>query len=651
MTDRLVKLAALQLQQVESAQVVKVAGIIQQIKNWFKYRNNPEYRQAVDTLRTDSVETKELAEQVQQEILLFQDAIKNGDIDKYNEALNNLKSLTAKLWLAVKQTSNDSQKYYTLQEMEAPGFEEWFKKYLPENYDLNLGTVYNKPLKDTKWYADLQPEDIIINHDGPFNILLKEIKKRALRDEFVSEPEINAALSSAEELKKNLQKAIVDGILVSAKAKVPSKDSKQPVGSTEIEVSSAPFNLPGTDLYVQVNLQLNDSRGATLPRSRLSVKRISWVTILGKKTSFANEPLPYQITQVTEQQFAEILREGYKLAFGSDPTAEILASGWAQGILEMGRPVKLPNNNVGNLKATKNWINSGKPYFVKSTKEFNADGAAFVHENAAWQAFATPQEGAAAYWRLIGNRFQSALKWMAAGDPSSATVALAMNHYFTANIEHYASGVSSLYTEFFDKIAPKMSNLKSAPAPAPGPKPALKSWLNKYSEEEKKAILSNAPGQSSTSTSTSNNEVDALINTLFASDGPLTSLVKKSMYSAVLPESSALVVIEGGKFSDRLEFARVASAMLQRFLDTKTIICSNNDKVEIQTLTYGSPLTTSRAIQAVCDSVADGMQLKTGTVINSIVASGFATKFAEVDLELLHRNKRSFDLKVLSGAK
>lgn len=649
MTDRLVKLAALQLQQVESAQVVKAAGIIQQIKNWFKYRNNPEYRQAVDALRADSVETKEIAEQVQQEILMFQDAIKNGDIDKYNETLNNLKSLTAKLWLAVKQTSNDSQKYYTLQEMEAPGFEEWFKKYLPENYDLDLGTVYNKPLKDTKWYANLQPEDIIIKHDGPFTILLKEIKKRALRDEFASEAEISAALSSTEELKKNLQKAIVDGILVTAKAKVPSKDSKQAVGSTEIEVSSAPFNLPGTDLYVQVNLELNDSRGATLPRTRLSVKRISWVTILGKKTSFANEPLPYQVTQVTEQKFAEILREGYKLAFGSDPTAEILASGWAQGILEMGRPVKLPNNNIGNLKATKNWINSGKPYFVKSTKEFNANGEAFVHENAAWQAFATPQEGAAAYWRLIGNRFQSALKWMAAGDPSSATVALAMNHYFTANIEQYASGVSALYTEFFNKIAPKMANLKSAPAPAPGPKPVLKPWLNKYSEEEKKAILSNTSAQPATSHS--NNEVDALINTLFASDGPLTSLVKKSMYSSVLPESSALVVIEGGDFGDRLEFARVASAMLQRFLDTKTIICSNKDKVEIQTLTYGSPLTVSRAIQAVCDSVADGMQMKTGIAINSVVASGFATKLAEVDLELLHRNKRSFDLKVLAGTK
>lgn len=646
MTERLVKLAALQLQTVENGQVVKAAGIVQQIKNWFKYRQNPEYRQVVDLLRANSVETRALAERIQQEIAAFQEAIKNGDIDQYNESLNNLKSFTAELWLNIKQTSKDSQKYYTLQEMEAPGFQEWFQKQLPENYDVDLGRIYNKPLKETKWYAKLQPEDIVIK-EGPFLVLSREIKKRALRDEFISEEELNKSLIQSDALRRNFQIAITEGILITAKAKAPSENAKQPFGSVEIEVSTAPFKLPDANLFVQANLELNDSRGATLPRTRLSVKKISWVTILGTKTSFSNSPLPYQVTQLSELQFAEVLREGYKLAFGSSPTAEVLASGWAQGILEMGRPVKLPNNNVGNLKAGKNWINAGKPYFVKSTKEFNDDGQAFTHENAAWQAFATPQEGAAAYWRLIGNRFPSALKWMAAGDPSSATVALAMNNYFTANIEQYASGVSSLYSEFFKNIAPKISDLKSAPAAAPGPKPPVKPWLNKYSEEEKKAILSNTQPP----TPNAANEVDALIKTLFASEGTLTSLVKKSIYQKILPETSALVVIEGQDFTDKLEFARVAASMLQRFLESKTTICSTNDKVEIQTLTYGTPLTVSRAIQAVCDSVSDGLQLKKGISINSIIAAGFSSKLPETDLEILYRNKRSFDLKNIAGGK
>ena len=73
-----------------------------------------------------------------------------------------------------------------------------------------------------------------------------------------------------------------------------------------------------------------------------------------------------------------LLQNGYKKAFGKEPSIETLGIGWAQGSLESGRPTRLPCNNVGNIKATSDWLKSGKKYFVIDTKEIDKNGKEYT---------------------------------------------------------------------------------------------------------------------------------------------------------------------------------------------------------------------------------------------------------------------------------
>ena len=182
-------------------------------------------------------------------------------------------------------------------------------------------------------------------------------------------------------------------------------------------------------------------------------------------------------------------------------------------------------------------------------------------------------------------------------------------------------------------------NLKSEPAKPPGPKPVIKQWVDQYNKQEQEAIIN-----STAVTKENSSEIDALINSLYASDGPITTFIKKSLYQQILPQSHALIIVQGDDLVNKLEFARVASSILNKFIDSKTIICSNEDNVEIQTLTCGSPLVVNKALQGLCDFVTDGIKIKTDIDINTLIISGVSSKLSEINFEDLMRNNRTFNL-------
>ncbi|HVI40975.1 MAG TPA: hypothetical protein VM577_09965, partial [Anaerovoracaceae bacterium] len=443
MSDVIFRTAALELQSVDNKEVVKVAGLIRRLKNWYKKRTNQEYSATVDKLNQDTAKMQGSITALYNELNALQSAIKDGEIDEYNTRLNNVKELAAKLWAELKQTSSDSKDYYTLQDMEVPGFDAWFKKFLPKGYDLEFGEIYNKPLKETKWYSNLVPQQISLREGGAFNHLLTTVRQTLVRDSFASPAEANKLLSNKDAFVKAFQEAVVNGVLITANVKKPSKEiDKMMGGSTEIQVTTAPFAIPGSDIQIQAKVDLIDLGTAKSSRSKLSLRRTHYVTALGnpKPTPVAPEQkaasrmeqlqklalsqeVPYKATPLSELQLADVLRKGYQMAFGSDPTAEALAGGWAQVSLENGRGRQIYNNNFGNVKATDDWVKSGKSYAVKETEEYTKEGKHFM-DMAKWKVYPSPEEGAAAYWKLIGNRYKSSMDWMAAGDPTSASVAL-----------------------------------------------------------------------------------------------------------------------------------------------------------------------------------------------------------------------------------
>ncbi len=369
--------------------------------------------------------------------------------------------------------------------------------------------------------------------------------------------------------------------------------------------------------------------------------------------------VPYRVTKLSEKEFAQVMREGYRLAFGEDPTLEVLAGGWAQAILESGRPggvVRLPNNNVGNIKAGSDWLYGDGDYFVKDAFEFNKDGERFVVKDDTWRAYSSPEEGAAGYWKLIGNnRYKRSLDWMAAGDSESASVVLGLKGYYTANIKGYAKTSGLLNQEFMRRFAKDFPDLESGPKPAPGEKLALKNRAKDYTDAEKAAIdnptLATEPGTMIAKKEPYDEEVKDMIDTrLIQANSKLTKMVKNSILKEKLPTSDVLVCVNGDDHLSKLEYARVASSLLRRFVGAEAFVCGDEDGVEIQCSAIGREKTVTGAVQELCELVLKGMNKKIESGISVTILPGLLSRYDLVKDATLISNRRVFNMnRVLHG--
>ena len=415
----------------------------------------------------------------------------------------------------------------------------------------------------------------------------------------------------------------------------------------------------------------------TLPLSKKDKQKESISSVYLDIIKHADQ-IPHTVTELSQVELANVLRKGYQMAFGQDPTAEVLAGGWAQAIFEVGRPIRLPNNNIGNIRAEKGWIKSGRPYFVKDTREYTESGANYASKGAEWKAFSSPEEGAKFYWEFITKKFGRSMKWMAAGDPVSATIVMGIpkreaklkdgevkywDAYYTAPIggeNGYSTRVGSIYDEFMKKIRPKMPELKSAPTAPPGPIPARKRLAIDYTKEEREQILGikysgepldqtsePEPEADSFENEITDSNISSLVSELMSVASPLTQIVKQAILKKALPKSTSLIMLSanGATTIDKIEYARVASSVIGEYLDVDARVICKEDKVQVYCSGLGSEMVMTGAIQAVCDMVSDGMKAKVGTrIFATAIAGGYGT-FDEVGLDTLIKNKRKFDLR------
>ena len=428
------------------------------------------------------------------------------------------------------------------------------------------------------------------------------------------------------EIIEAFKQAIVDGKLRGAYVFRGKDVLTHPYGTVQLTIDSAPFEIKDVSGKFQASVGLIDFRKSRVSAEKLTVNRINYVRSISKtamietlyKKAFQDSKqqykttnqVPYKITNLGEVDLANVLRGGYKKVFGKDPSTQALAGGWAQVVLEAGLPVKLPCNNIGNIKAGKEWISQGNPYFSKDTGENKPTGE-YYKTAANWKAFATPEDGAAEYWKLLKSRYSNSLDWMEAEDPTSAAVNLGLKGYYTADIKKYSAGISSLYSKFMKEIAPKISGLKSEKKNIPGPKPEVKSWKSEYKQE---------PVQKT-------NEIDSLIHNLTA-ENILTNRVKTAILKKSLPETLTLSVIEGSNISEKQEFAKTAAFILSKYLQSKTIVYKQNDQIQIQALTLGTPITVQNAVQGVLDCLSFAYK-QNNKKISAITAPNVLTKFAE----------------------
>lgn len=720
---KLLRTAAFELQGTDSKQVVKVAGLMRRLQNWLRKLTSEEYADAVDRLQGNSAALQSTLDHINREIVNLQEAIRDGDVESYEEHLTSVKSLSLELTRDLKELNRDalpsglkkkkkdklppaakeqpaetedmiaevpvaitqpstvaapssepdatqvgpeSRKWYTAEELKKTRQDiriesrrQLIDRFGPL-HDVPFSRKHSQPVRSYKWFQQFQPQDISLkdNPDEPNAVpaFLAAVKKEMVaklgslpKAERIKTIDMLVDDKWITQLIHNVQAAILDGTLREYDVNSVSQDvGHRPINQNRVVIRTGLFEIPGLNHVMDMNVLLTDMMSSRVSRKRLAMgkvwgldmrpnvlsarpivtdeeKKAERVDML-RKLAFGQQRKPYQVTNLNEVQLARSLAEGYQKVHGTAPTAEILGGGWAQVILESGRPVKLPNNNVGNIKATAEWVKSGKPYFVMDTGEYDGKGKYYLEKGTKWRAYATPADGAAGYWQLLGGRYKEAVAWMASGDPVSASIVLGEKGYFTANIRKYSSAVGKLFVEFMTKIAPQLPNIKSSPAPVPGVKPAMKEWKNSPVAKQAPAVPAAAPADE-----TDMKQVDNLMNSLYAS-GPVEQIVRHSIARSVLPTSDVLVSIANltAPFKDRLQFAKSAAYVLRDIVDADTSIHTDGDKIEVQCAAAGSLFAVAGAIQALCACVGDAMLLKSNVTIDYMVFPDATSEYNEL---------------------
>ena len=652
---------ARELQVTHENQVVKVAGILDRLKKLWQSITNPQYRSSVSHLGDEFDKAQDHLQEMQG---LFDDlskSLESGDISQYSQTLDQIKVLIGQFLDKVREADKKTKEVYkwTVKEMREPGFIDRVNESLPQKFDIEYGKKYNTPLSEFSRFNNIEP-NIHMSPGAQHHLALNVLRKLETVIQFENNEEREALkklLFNNRNFTSAFERAALQGTLIEAAPMRPGKDQKATAGQSEFLVLTQPFQIPGAGHTIQVKVWLKDNRISLDKKKRLALRETIDVDVLNLKTAQAQSQLfPYRRSKLNQLELAKALRDGFKLAFGRDPSLEELAGGFSQAILESGWPIYLPNNNIGNIKATSDWISSGKPYFIKGTIEFTPDGKKIKEHGTKWRAYSTPAEGAAGYWKLIGDRYKKALDWYAAGDPKSAAVALAMKGYYTAPVTKYAAGLGMHHKRFMEQIAPKLPGLKSEAAPPPGTTPALKKWVAEYTPEEKKEILKEIETPDKPSMvaqieplaapqSEPPNQFNELMSKLVSSDGSLTKMVKRSIMQDVLPENNVLILVKSSdSYEAQLEYARVCASYLRKVLGGSAEVCSNGKKVEIQCTSAGNLETLSQAVGQLSYLVAVGMKKKTSYTMKPIIAAGLLSIHDYVDPQTLTSNSRKFHL-------
>jgi hypothetical protein len=174
------------------------------------------------------------------------------------------------------------------------------------------------------------------------------------------------------------------------------------------------------------------------------------------------------------------LWEGHIQHFGASPHADRWACAWAHCAFEQDRGGAIYGNNLGHLtvpaarvsEVTAGLARRGSPprderVCVRRMAERVAKGPDRWTLMDVWfRVFETPEEGAAAYWRLLATSYYSVIARCDEADARGAAQRLAEIGYFTGPEQPYIDGMARLFVSARGSLIPR---LLPALAPAGNP--------------------------------------------------------------------------------------------------------------------------------------------------------------------------------------
>jgi hypothetical protein len=168
--------------------------------------------------------------------------------------------------------------------------------------------------------------------------------------------------------------------------------------------------------------------------------------------------VPVVRTTYSMKDFAKACILAWKRVVGVFPKKEAAGIIWAQHALETGNGGFCWNNNIGNLKCTKEQAAAGVPYMMLAGTWEMIDGKKVVfqppHPSTWFRAFASLDEGMSAHLDLLKNkRYATAWPSVESGEPAAFAAALRARGYYTASVEDYTRLMKVGFAQWMQRTA------------------------------------------------------------------------------------------------------------------------------------------------------------------------------------------------------
>lgn len=648
----ILKKASHDLNNLDNKQVVKVAGVIERLRSWYQSLWDPEYREQLQKLRSESSVVKVFLDELSKYIDTVNAAVSNGDIDTYNYALEQVKVISRDLAKELGSYSDVADAATAPEEARTP----------------DLGKIESV-------YFTQKMRDLPRLH--------QMIAAAFVKAGFSNEEAMHMAAQPA--LYDTIEQAIKNGHIVGSRAARPGKGADRPdrQGELWVDIQTPVFQVPNYPASVQMVVEVTDMSVRTADQiPRMAVKWIKKIEARKTAVTAASHgvvknagEVKYEMTLVGQVEFAKLIVQALK-SLGipqKNITAQLVGVIWAQAVMESGRTgkggqVRLRNNNVGGITAGNydrkwnqgGWLKGNRPYIRGApTKE---------GRRLRFKAFATPLEGMKEYVKTLMYLYPQSLLWKMSGMPmQDAAYLKTRNYYGNTPLAHYGGAMDSMFGEFMSNIYPHLKGeLANDPRPPPEdpgkyPLPSgyrVKSGQFGWQGQGVSPTEPTGPGASNLQTGTTmapkpaaptggTSEIEELGSYLGVNLAmPLTNIITKALADVLLEKSVMKIGIDSANdYSSKVEYACVLSDALERTIDADVDIYTDGKDIELTCEVTGGKAAAKCAAVGIADVVSLAFTKKYGVKARGRFGLDTQSKMARASELALDRERRKFILK------
>lgn len=625
---------ALDVCSVDDGDVVKIAGIIRRVKNFWRAFQDPDYRDRALQLKNESEKYKELINSLSFNIEKLQKSIDDVDVDEYSNSLTNVRQLSFELAKETGQfrqmaevahslapTETKEIRHVTKEMMKDLSVKEQLTKQLPQGYDLAIGSA-GIPVQQSNWMKQFSPDDVqfsITVADRIKSDLARMLPRYIDFGGGDAEQLARKMLDSvSQELLKNIATGLLNGHINKIDfSRVSEQIKNRPANQMKYYMSAYNVQIPGTDITFDMPvIVVVDLMASGIPTRRLSVY---WATHLRmsaaqKQASRINE-LQKLAYANTHEWARNVLYKAFLRVMKREPTlAELqMVQAVAAAETNYGKGWKgagVGSNNWGAIQCCKpkDGVCPPNSFLYEDTHPL-PDGTNEKYQ-ICFKSYATPEDGAAdLIYHIFVKRRSAVLPAVASGSLWGFSEAMYNTGYYEGHgktKEDRIAGHVKFLQRRLDQITKALGEEQQL-----SPQAAPQQQDQMLAEREKQQV---------------EHEYQALMPALFAS-GPVEKLIVNSIIESKLPKTRVLVRLASNFYPANVRYAHALSSVLREEIGADLSIHSNSRTIELECDVLGQKESVLKAVKAICSGASDAFDMASGMVVKAYCYADLASDY------------------------